>query len=113
MKNGAITGLVILLFFMMLCGLTLLALSFTALLPGELNNKGMRAIGFALLFLGLGEFLNHPVQTGHKFEKPAKQEASKFLMRRRNPCGLGNYLDVIGIIAVFAALALFFFPYQP
>ena len=43
---------------------------------------------------------------------PNDTEVAKTTHRKRNPCGLGNLLDVLGLIAIFAALALFFFPHE-
>lgn len=96
----------------MIFGILSILISITSLLPVTLSLKGLRVLGLALVFIGLGEYLNHPHQEELTLSSPDDTELSKTRHRRRNPCGLGNLLDVLGLIAVFAALALFFFPYE-
>jgi hypothetical protein len=96
----------------MIFGILSILISITSLPPVTLSLKGLRVLGLALVFIGLGEYLNHPHQEELTLLSPDDTELAKTRHRKRNPCGLGNLLDVLGLIAFFAALALFFFPYE-
>ena len=99
--------------FLIAAGLLMVALSFVLLKGDILQAKGFRAIGFFCLLLGLGEYLNHPLQK--KQTLTARQGSgppTPALHRSRNPCGLGNTFDVLAVICLFLALSYFFFPYQ-
>lgn len=82
-------------------GVLLLAYSFLPSAPVGSDGKTLRAIGWALLFLGGGELLNHPVKGA------ATQHNSQI---KRTPCSLGNLFDMLSIICLFIALSLWFFP---
>jgi len=102
------------LFMLLVAGGVLLALiSFTSV-PVDINQaKGLRAIGFFGLFLGIGEILNHPVQKKLVLTDQENSLHHTTLHRSRNPCGLGNTLDVLALICLFISLSLFLFPHQP
>jgi hypothetical protein len=103
---------IVLCIILMIFGILSILMSVTPLMPVTLSSKGLRVLGLALLFIGLGEYLNHPHQEELTLSSPDDTELAKTTHRRRNPCGLGNLLDVLGLIAIFAALALFFFPHE-
>ena len=93
-------------------GILLIAFSFTSY-PGNIAQaKGFRTLGFLFLFLGVGEILNHPVQKSLAFNDQDGSGPHATLHRSRNPCGLGNTLDVLALICLFISLSLFFFPHQ-
>lgn len=94
-------------------GILIIVLSFFSDCNTYIKPHGLRAIGFICLFLGLGEYLNHPLQ---KKLIPSDQDDSgvqEKLHRTRNPCGLGNTLDVLALVCLFIAVSLLFFPYEP
>ena len=93
-------------------GVLIIAVSFTFFPGNILQAKGIRALGFFLLFLGVGEVVNHPVQKSLALNEQNDSGPHATLHRSRNPCGLGNTLDVLALICLFISLSLFFFPYQ-
>ena len=101
-------------FFLLLiaAGALMVALSFALFAADILQAKGLRAIGSFCLLLGLGEYLNHPVQKKQTFDQLHHSTTPTTLHRSRNPCGLGNTFDVLAVICLFLALSYFFFPYQ-
>ena len=93
-------------------GIAVIAFSLFPMHLGSAFEKGLRAIGFSLLFIAIGEWLNHPVQKSKSAIDESSDTALTIIHRRRNPCGLGNVFDVFGLILVFIALSLFFFPHE-
>jgi len=112
MNNKHDSPVIALCIILMICGILSILIGVTPLGLVTLSPKGLRVLGLAFLFIGLGEYLNHPRQEELKLSSPDDTELLKTTHRRRNSCGLGNLLDVLGLIAIFAALALFFFPYE-
>lgn len=102
-------------FFILLAtsGVLLALTSFTSAPADVMQAKGLRAIGFFGLFLGIGEILNHPVQKKLEFKDRENTLSQATLHRSRNPCGLGNTLDVAALVCLFISLSFFFFPHQP
>jgi len=113
MKTGSITFPVILWLLLAFCGIVLVAVSFTIFTADIAQAKSIRAIGLSCLFLGVGEYLNHPVQKRLTFNDLDDSGPQTTLHRSRNPCGLGNTLDVLALIGLFIALGLFLVPQQP
>ena len=113
MKPGYITFPVVLWLLVGLCGVVLVAMSFTLFTIDIAQAKTMRAIGLSFLFLGVGEYLNHPVQKRLTYNDRDDSGPQTTLHRSRNPCGLGNTLDVLALICLFVAFGLFLFPQQP
>ncbi len=97
---------------LLLVGGLAVATSFTPIAGDIFQAKGLRAIGFCCLFLGLGEYLNHPVEKGPAADKRSATDTPATPYRSRNPCGLGNTLDVLAVICLFIAVSYLFFPYQ-
>jgi hypothetical protein len=93
-------------------GMLLAAVSVTPFPENILQAKGIRALGFFCLFLGIGEILNHPLQKRLAFNDQNNSGPHATLHRSRNPCGLGNTFDVLALICLFIALSYFFFPYR-
>ena len=93
-------------------GILVIAVSFTSFPETIVQAKGIRALGFFFLFLGVAEILNHPVQKRLAFNDQNGSGPQATLHRSRNPCGLGNTLDVLALICLFISLSLFFFPHQ-
>lgn len=112
MKIEVITERLAFFIFLIAAGLFIVAASFALFAGDILQAKGLRAIGFCCLLLGLGEYLNHPVQKKQAFDQPHDSGIPTTLHRSRNPCGLGNTFDVLAVICLFLALSYFFFPYQ-
>lgn len=97
---------------LVIAGVLLIAFSFTSFPETIVQAKGLRTLGFFFLFLGAGEILNHPLQKRLAFNDQNGSGPHATLHRSRNPCGLGNALDVLALICLFISLSLFFFPHQ-
>ncbi len=101
-------------FILLIVSGALLALASFSTIPVDIHQaKGLRAIGIFGLFLGIGEILNHPVQKKLELKDQEDTPPLATLHRSRNPCGLGNTLDVLALVCLFISLSYFFFPHQP
>ena len=69
--------------------------------------KGMVFLAVSLFNFGLGEIFNHPKTLTSELDSDGK--TSEFVSRRRNSCGLGNILDIIGVMMFFIALSSFIY----
>ncbi|MCB2216159.1 hypothetical protein [Desulfofustis glycolicus] len=108
MKSSPINLLTMSFLFLALSGIVLISLSFFSSL--QASGRIMRAAGFAVLFFGIGEYLNHPPLVDTR--PPGSQEApiQPDGKRKRNPCGLGNFFDILAIISVFIVASYVLFP---
>ena len=95
--------------FIGLCGAATILCSFLPLFSNPGMVRGIRIAGFSLLFLGIGEYLNHPVQKKFSFEHDNELPVHHN-SRERSPCGLGNIFDILALILMFLALSAIFFP---
>lgn len=71
--------------------------------------SGLLYLFFACIAFGAGEILNHrktPQLTTEATTSPANAE----LCRRRNPCSLGNLLDIGGLLLFFVGISALLFP---
>ena len=87
---------------LVLVGIILIILSFLSSFRGYDSGRIVRAGGFALLFFGVGEYLNHPPLINYPSE-PQGEAPQPVKERKRTPCGLGNLFDVLAIISIFIA----------
>jgi len=95
---------------LVLVGITLIVLSFLSSFQSSDNGRIVRTGGFALLFFGIGEYLNHQPLIDHSSEPQDKNGATRPAGKwRRTPCGLGNVFDVLAIISVFIAASYVLF----
>ena len=111
MKKNIWTVPLIIFMLMTVIGIVLILFSFiqTALEP--FSAKGIRALGLFCLLLGTGEFLNHPLQKKLIYDEQNSSGPQISYHRRRNPCAIGNSLDVLALICFFVGMGFFFFPY--
>ncbi len=95
---------------LVLVGITLIIVSFLSSFRSPDNGRIIRSGGFALLFFGIGEYLNHQPLIDHSPELQDKNETARPAGKwRRTPCGLGNLFDVLAIISVFIAASYVLF----
>jgi len=73
-------------------------------------SKALLILSASFAAFGTGEFLNHPKQKLITPETVQSSQKPKY-HHNRNPCGLGNLLDISGLILLFIALSAFFFPH--
>jgi len=72
--------------------------------------KALYLFSASLFSLGAGELFNHPKQKIITSETVKTGQKAKY-HRKRNSCGLGNLLDICGLLLLFIALASFLFPH--
>lgn len=80
-----------------LIGSALLTHSLMTGLQDALFN-GYRLMALGVLLLGIGEVINHPLQTSRTLEEAEATEAQTTRHRRRNPSSIGNLLLIIAIL---------------
>ena len=112
MKNNVWSLTVVLFVLLAGVGILLAALSLTLAPADTFVAKGLRALGLSFFLLGFGEYLNHPRQKTLRYNEQDDSGPLVTFHRSRNPCGLGNTLDVVALISFFIALGFFFFPYS-
>lgn len=69
---------------------------------------GLREIGLGTLLIGIGEWVNHPLQKSLVCENRREFIFQNIRHRQRNPSSLGNLLEIAGLILIFTGLADFF-----
>lgn len=69
--------------------------------------KGLIFLAVAFLNFGGGEILNHPRESVGNIREQTEQKEN--ITRKRNTCGLGNLLDIVGLLMFFVALASFIY----
>lgn len=69
--------------------------------------RGLLHMSAGLLSIGIGEILNHPLQTGCNYTENQNSELRRFQHRRRNPCSLGNILFIAGMLLLCIGLNRF------
>ncbi len=65
----------------------------------------MSQIGTGLLLIGIGEWINHPLQKSISYEREAEYTFKRFKHRQRKPSGLGNLFEISGLLLTFIGLA--------
>jgi len=85
-----------------------IAIAVAALLlqPERHLYKGLIFLAVAFLNFGGGEILNHPKQAAADRQTADQKE---YTVRGRNTCGLGNLLDIVGLLMFFVAMASFIY----
>ena len=108
MKSSPINPLTMSFLALVLAGLGLIILSFVLPFRDYGIGRALGAGGFALLFFGIGEYLNNPPLIDHSSEQ-REETVQPTRKRKRTPCGLGNLFDVLAIISVFVAVSYVLF----
>ncbi len=94
--------------FLILCGLVWFILSFF-LGPQEAVFSGYRLMATGVIFLGIGEWLNHPLQVSLELPSKASPEARRQKHRKRNPSTLGNLFEIIALLLICVGISKVFF----
>jgi len=86
--------------------LGVLALLYTLLFIDQpAQFKGWALISMSLMGFGSGEILNHPREP--VFRQDENETGQQSFYRVRNTCGLGNILDIVGLLLFFVGLSSF------
>jgi len=92
---------------LLVIGVLILIYSFVFSEDGPLFS-GLREIGLGVLLIGVGEWINHPLQKAHICKSRRELIFQDIRHRRRNPSALGNLSEIVGLILIFTGLADFF-----
>jgi hypothetical protein len=110
MKSSPINLLTMSFLLLALVGIIMVTLSFLSSLQASGSGRIMRAAGFAVLFFGIGEYLNRPPLVDNRPIEPQEETIAPAGKRKRRPCGLGNFFDIMAIISAFIAASYALFP---
>jgi hypothetical protein len=83
-------------------------LTFTVELKG-VENSIVQLISLGALLLGIGEWINHPLQT--KIMPPNAYYApggAKITSYNRKPCFLGSLFNILGFVIIFIGVCKLF-----
>ena len=70
--------------------------------------SGLQQIALGVFSIGVGEWINHPLQKSLAYSDKKDMIFDKIRHRNRNPSSLGNLLAICGLILIFTGLADFF-----
>ncbi len=66
----------------------------------DLLFNGYRILAMGVIFLGVGEWLNHPLQVSLLLVNENSSEVQKKNHHRRNPSTLGNLFEIAALILI-------------
>lgn len=90
--------------FLLTTGGGLLLFSFLRNRP-DVIFSGLRQIALGITLMGIGEWINHPLQKSITCKNKNDYVFEKFRHRQRNPSALGNLFEIVGLILAFTGLA--------
>jgi hypothetical protein len=90
--------------FLLAAGGGLLVFSFLKSRP-DVIFSGLRQIALGITLIGVGEWINHPLQKSIACKNKNDYVFEKFRHRQRNPSALGNLFEIVGLILAFTGLA--------
>lgn len=64
-----------------------------------------RQLAAGVTLVGIGEWINHPLQKSLTVADRHNFIFQRIRHRQRNPNGIGNILEIIGLLLIFAGLA--------
>jgi hypothetical protein len=67
--------------------------------------SGLQQIACGITLIGIGEWINHPLQKSVAFKDRQNYIFQRILHRRRKPNGIGNICEIIGLIMIFTGMA--------
>lgn len=69
--------------------------------------SGLQQISIGFFLIGTGEWINHPLQKSVRYKDKENFIFRRIHHRKRNPSGLGNLLEICGLILIFTGIATF------
>ncbi len=69
--------------------------------------SGLQQIASGIFIVGIGEWINHPLQKSLSYRDRKDFNLQKIRHRKRNPSSLGNLLEICGLILIFTGLAAY------
>ncbi len=89
---------------LVLAGIVLFVLSFIHG-PQDVYFNGYRLIATGVIFLGVGEWLNHPPQVSLTLDTEDSSEAQRKKHRKRNPSSIGNLFEIAALILICVGIS--------
>ncbi|MDJ0621436.1 MAG: hypothetical protein QNJ17_00640 [Desulfocapsaceae bacterium] len=89
---------------LLLAGVVLLIFSFVTAEEGKYFG-GLQQIAMGITLIGLGEWINHPLQKSVAVEDKKNFIFQRIKHRKRRPNGIGNLLEIVGLLLVFTGFA--------
>jgi uncharacterized membrane protein YczE len=68
---------------------------------------GLQQIAAGITLIGLGEWINHPLQKSVTFKDRENLITQRIRHRKRKPNGIENILEILGLLMIFTGLAQF------
>ncbi|MBM9603427.1 hypothetical protein [Desulfopila inferna] len=90
--------------FLLTAGLALLFYTFFNA-QDEKIFSGLRQIALGITLIGIGEWINHPLQKSVTYKERKDFIFQKIRHRKRNPSVLGNLFEIGGLLLIFTGLA--------
>jgi hypothetical protein len=90
--------------FLLIAGTALLLVTFLDGLNGRLF-PGLRQIAIGIMFIGVGEWINHPLQRSVTYMDRKENIFQKIRHRKRSPSVFGNLFEICGLLLIFAGVA--------
>ena len=66
---------------------------------------GLQQIAAGITLIGIGEWINHPLQKSVAFKDRQNFIFQKIRHRQRKPNGIGNICEIFGLLIIFTGLA--------
>ncbi len=73
--------------------------------PQNLSFNGYRLIASGIVFLGIGEWLNHPRQKALEFTSKDNEELRKKTHYKRNPSSIGNLFEITALLLICVGIS--------
>jgi hypothetical protein len=67
--------------------------------------SGLRQVAIGTTLIGLGEWINHPLQKSVTMKGRSDLIFKRIRHRKRNPSALGNLFEIAGLILVFTGMS--------
>ena len=106
-ENSSLTSYTSYFFILLLiAGGVLLIFSFYTAEEGQYFS-GLQQIAMGITLIGIGEWINHPLQKSIAYKDRKNFIFHHITHRKRSPNGIGNILEIIGVLMIFTGLAEF------
>lgn len=89
---------------LLLTGVMLLIYAFTTAEESRFFG-GLQQIAMGIILIGIGEWINHPLQKSVAVKDKKDFIFHRITHRKRRPNGIGNIVEIIGLLMVFTGFA--------
>ena len=105
-KNDSVLQNILSYFFvlLLLAGGLLLVYAYSTAEKGQYFG-GLQQIAIGIILIGLGEWVNHPLQKSVAVKDKKNFIFHQIKHRKRKPNGIGNIVEIIGLLMVFTGFA--------